>query len=54
MIVGLTVGFGLIAACYTIAWSISFADRQDDITDELAYGDWPHIPVVTSLHDGEA
>ncbi len=54
MIIGLAVGFGLIAACYTIAWLVSFADRQNDITDDLAYGDWPQVPVVSSLHDGEA
>ncbi len=54
MIIGISVGFALIGACYSIAWCISFADRQNDITDDLAYGDWPQVPLVHRPHDGDA
>ncbi len=46
MIIGLSVAFGLIGVCYSIAWLVSFADRQNDITDERAYGDVAHLPPV--------
>ncbi len=51
MIAGLIFGLAAVAACYTIAWCISFADRQSDIADDLAYGDVAHLPPVLVHRD---